>query len=560
MRIALTICTVLMAMFSYCSVGRYSAKDIEVSAASLSAATASALSHADVALARSYIVQNDFKGCFGESIAEKSFTREFLSKSGNWKSVTPRSGRQGLDHLFVKTKSGAITDIMVCESKFNTSNLGRLTNGEWQMGDWWVRDRLRKLGNGYTLASNRKISGFRKAPLGTARKYAVELKNGKMVYFWSKGKGWFFTGSKAELQEARSRSANWGRAFLKAYAGELKYRGRIFKIIPRGSDAEVVIYDSKKVVNGNLKSATPTGGIRLKGALSSWDAVSAKDLASQIQRKSGLSDADSIIIAKKVLDQNSVRELMGEYSLTKTVAMNTLKATVLGVALDAGIQLLLTQDLDGKMLSLSAGGVAFGATVGQVTHMALTRPTGYYAVKKISGPLRITTPTATSLVSSVAGGVATSAVLSYGAYFLGYGDLKTANRQMIIGSASAGAGAAFTSGAMLMASTYGVAGTGTAISSLSGAAATNASLAWLGGGTVASGGGGMAAGAAVLTGGALFVAAGVAVVGYYGYMMYDQHEDTLRICSELDCYREDPDCLDAILSNDCRYRGWAVGK
>lgn len=43
------------------------------------------------------------------------------------------------------------------------------------------------------------------------------------------------------------------------------------------------------------------------------------------------------------------------------------------------------------------------------------------------------------------------------------------------------------------------ASTGTAISSLSGVAATNATMAWLGGGSIAAGGGGMAAGAAVLT-------------------------------------------------------------
>ena len=49
-------------------------------------------------------------------------------------------------------------------------------------------------------------------------------------------------------------------------------------------------------------------------------------------------------------------------------------------------------------------------------------------------------------------------------------------------------------------STFAAASTGTAISSLSGAAATNATLAWLGGGSLAAGGGGMAAGATVLTG------------------------------------------------------------
>ena len=48
--------------------------------------------------------------------------------------------------------------------------------------------------------------------------------------------------------------------------------------------------------------------------------------------------------------------------------------------------------------------------------------------------------------------------------------------------------------------TFGAASTGTAISSLSGAAATNATLAFLGGGSLATGGGGMALGSSVLGG------------------------------------------------------------
>ncbi len=58
--------------------------------------------------------------------------------------------------------------------------------------------------------------------------------------------------------------------------------------------------------------------------------------------------------------------------------------------------------------------------------------------------------------------------------------------------------AAAPTAAMWIATTFGTASTGTAISSLSGAAATNAALAWLGGGTVAAGGTGMAGGQALL--------------------------------------------------------------
>ncbi len=65
---------------------------------------------------------------------------------------------------------------------------------------------------------------------------------------------------------------------------------------------------------------------------------------------------------------------------------------------------------------------------------------------------------------------------------------------------AAGASVAFMAptAAMWIATTFGTASTGTAITALSGAAASNAALAWLGGGALAAGGGGMAAGEALL--------------------------------------------------------------
>ena len=65
---------------------------------------------------------------------------------------------------------------------------------------------------------------------------------------------------------------------------------------------------------------------------------------------------------------------------------------------------------------------------------------------------------------------------------------------------AAGASVAFMAptAAMWVATTFGTASTGTAISALSGAAAESAALAWLGGGALTAGGGGMAAGHALL--------------------------------------------------------------
>lgn len=68
----------------------------------------------------------------------------------------------------------------------------------------------------------------------------------------------------------------------------------------------------------------------------------------------------------------------------------------------------------------------------------------------------------------------------------------------------AGAGSAALAGSWSVVSLVGAASTGTAISTLSGVAATNATLAWFGGGALAAGGAGMAGGTAVLGGIALF--------------------------------------------------------
>lgn len=74
-----------------------------------------------------------------------------------------------------------------------------------------------------------------------------------------------------------------------------------------------------------------------------------------------------------------------------------------------------------------------------------------------------------------------------------------------IGGAAVGAAGGFAASGATTAAVMalGTASTGTAISSLSGVAATNATLAALGGGAVAAGGGGMALGAAVLSGATL---------------------------------------------------------
>ncbi|MFP2924239.1 hypothetical protein ACLESO_03265 [Pyxidicoccus sp. 3LG] len=76
----------------------------------------------------------------------------------------------------------------------------------------------------------------------------------------------------------------------------------------------------------------------------------------------------------------------------------------------------------------------------------------------------------------------------------------TAGETALNAAKGLGTGVSTAAGAWALASTFGAASTGTAMSALSGAALTNATLAWFGGGAIAAGGGGMVVGAAVLGG------------------------------------------------------------
>lgn len=89
-------------------------------------------------------------------------------------------------------------------------------------------------------------------------------------------------------------------------------------------------------------------------------------------------------------------------------------------------------------------------------------------------------------------------------------EVKQARDWIKGGVAGASAAVAAPQAALMGVAAFASASTGTAISSLSGAAATNATLAWLGGGALAAEGGGMAAGTAVL---GLIAAAPAAFIG-----------------------------------------------
>jgi transcriptional regulator with XRE-family HTH domain len=102
------------------------------------------------------------------------------------------------------------------------------------------------------------------------------------------------------------------------------------------------------------------------------------------------------------------------------------------------------------------------------------------------------------------------------------------------GAAGVAAGGAAAYGAFTAAALFGTASTGTAISTLSGVAATNATLALLGGGTLAAGGAGMAGGTLLLTGMVAAPAAALAAAGFYVLRQRRNKKEEERLRTEVE--------------------------
>ena len=131
---------------------------------------------------------------------------------------------------------------------------------------------------------------------------------------------------------------------------------------------------------------------------------------------------------------------------------------------------------------------------------------------------------------------------------MGYVDQKTANRMTIASGIGTGLGFVAGWGTLAAISAWGTASTGTAIATLSGAAATNASFALLGGGTLAAGGGGAALGSMILTGGVAIIAiAGTGAVMIV-YHIIDKKQEFARITKLCELMLQ-PSAIDLMMRN-----------
>lgn len=454
------------------------------------------------------------KGRVGESLAQGLVKTGLLPDLQGWQAVTPaRVGASGIDGIMLKTDArGNIRDALVIESKAFGSKPGQTSYGR-QMSEQWQRKwfvdtardygllkhQVERLPNPVRVRVGEPPTGAKVVLLANNRAVALSPDGSRVFYFDN--------GPEVALKDLRRAVSNTERYFHEMSEGRIAWRSKYFRYTSESDMHVFKLSDVDKVTGKEL-----VGGTVIKGRYSelpkAWrqnfdkmvrqEILLARPYATVTEIESfvqkarenpeylrtlqqkpsapwretmhgGLRTGAVVSVISAVGDVVSQLVASGTVDLHQTgrIAATGMLAGFVGSATSTMINYLLTPNMITRNLAAAAGSQPF---LSRLSIMA----------------------------SGVTGIMAATALFSYLPYFMGWTDIHSANSNMAMGT-TLGVGMFFAGGgALTLVTQFGVAGTGVAISGLSGAAATNAGLAALGGGTVAAGGGGMAAGGTIL--------------------------------------------------------------
>lgn len=462
------------------------------------------------------------KGELAEQVFENLVLRGWFEETG-WQTVTPaRIGRSGIDLLFVKLgPNGEILDTLVVESKFGTARLGEPAVGP-QMSDEWVRSHMRTTGALYRKlaqeVSAANLTWRETLPAPGTEVIQVPLEKGRNAYLWQDPRGRIaYTADGGDPGAEQIRRALYKMADHCTAVGEgrLRYRGTVARYAVDQVARKITI-GGTVVCEGRFEEL-PLGVQR-----------SLRQAVTGTLRRLGYSGSTLTQLVEEYCRQpaEASRWIVNRERWNLGVGVGSHLLATGGVTglLTGGLEMVAEYVTQGRVdLERVAGMALLGATTGMAADYAATQATTFLTRTELGQRLAQATGL-TGIGGSVVAGAGVGMLVAgilfpYAEYAVGYIDLRTAHRMAKINTGGAlvamGAGAA----AWWAVSTFGVASTGTAISALSGAAATNATLAWFGGGSLAAGGAGVVGGAVVLTGGMVVVAvaASAAIATWWHY-------------------------------------------
>jgi len=525
-------------------------------------AIGTALARADVALCRSVINPIHLRGDVGESFANRVALQTILKGGGGWENVTPRIGRQGIDHILIRfDANGNPRSLMIAETKYGGAQLGITSDGR-QMSPEWIKKRLHVVAQRYQrIADLKQVVGGKIPISGRKPTYNIEitLSTGQKVVFWKMkdSDAWLYDGPDDALLHAQTQAKRISTFLEAAATGKMTYRSKIFRIKLEGDILHVAVGDASKMSASGKYPITDNYELdlrKLKDA--SYIEMVKRELALQIRKKMPhLSQNEAMAYAKELTSEANTMQEMVEASrraLMKSMMTASPRATVFGAVFAGGMDALTQMinqgriDISETSKSVLLGGTSagMGSLAGQSVVLMLQNETGHAAMRTVASALRLPSAAfAANAVGATVGGNVASLIFAYGGVWLGAHTWDQAHRMSIAGGTASLVGTLAYGGTIAFATTFGTAGSGAAISSLSGAAASNAAFAWLGGGTVASGGGGMAVGALV-AGGIAVAAVLVTTAGVtYVYHLYDVRQENIRNVSMIEALLSDKELL-----------------
>lgn len=510
-----------------------------------------------LATAVSTIVNHkDVKGEFGEALARSQRLLN-LGEDKSYVSVAPRVGRQGIDVLMlgVDGRGRANGEVLVVESKFakRTPRLSVPKDG-FQGSRAWVDRRLTRVAGdlGEIGASERtwvKSSG--RMPSGGI---PVRLADGTRGWVHFDGERIQTSLAEGDFKAARNQAAVQARVIRDALRTK-EIQSKVMWVAPRQGGYEVTVADVPRHLNPRQApriDSLPnrqTSFLRVddfKVAKASIAAI-AKDLKA---RSPHLGTSECNQLARAVFDQGKAFHESVEMSRAQQWLAT---GRMVAFAGSVPIALVLVQGLvetvfgDGadwgqlaKAGAVGSGTAVLGTGTGNVvTSLAVEQPAFGRALATVGRAVGLRPVLAYRVTGGFTGGAVASIALAGILFWTGEIDGQQALVAGGIGVASTVVVAAAEVAAFGAISAFAAASTGTAISSLSGAAASSASLAWLGGGSVATGGLGVAGGAMALTAGGAVILVAASWAIYYGYSTWAAVSQLNDLTRRLDYFRAD---------------------
>lgn len=509
----------------------------DVAIGSGSSVVGAALAHAEEAICRSVVNYGHVRGVFGEAVMERVVLGS--QRGGGWQSVSVSPQPQGIDGLYIKRDGlGRPKGLLVGEAKFGTSRLGITRDGR-QMSSSWTSARLANEASRYQSAGTNTTVTVRARPRGLADNpdlVKVRLAGGRDGYFWRTNKfdEWSYDGPQGTLKDAQAAALRDGRYIQAAAAGKITYRQRVYKVNVRGNVVSVTVQNAKPTAGSVEIKEIARVKIDTSSKMSYMREVKNEIARQLLVKHPYINEEEAKTIAsaatRKVRNlEDIVRQTNQKYLLG--AAFDIGKAGLITAAfagvLDFAVQVYSSGQVDcGQAGGMALGGFAAGTTGAATHHLVIKAAVNNAIVNQffVHTAKAVGLPTSMGAASILGQGLGSAlGTLAFAGVMYASGQMEggEAARMAVAGTSVAILASVAKSGIIMLAATYGTAGTGVAISTLSGAAASNAALAYLGGGTIAAGGGGMALGSLVATGGAAVVLVATTAVIYWGYAAYD---------------------------------------